>query len=166
MTKYKVTLAEDEREMLLKTVTKGTGAAPRIKHANVLLAVDRGEGGELCMTDEQAAKAYHTTPKTVYNIKKRFVEEGIDEALGRKPRDKPPKITIDGEAEAKIVALTCQKPPEGYESWSLRLIASTTVQLGILPSISHVAIGDLLKKTKLSHGYTRSGAYPSSQASM
>jgi transposase len=165
MTKYKVTLDEGERKILLESVTRGSGSAPRIKHANILLAVDRGEGATLLMTDEETAKVYHTTPKTVYNVKKRFVEEGLDEALGRKKREKPPKITIDGEAEARIVALTCQDPPVGYERWSLRLLADTTVELGILPSISHVAIGDLLKKTRLSHGYIKSGASQSNQVS-
>jgi transposase len=156
---------EEERNLLIELVSKGNRAAATIKRANILLAVDRGEFAELKMTDEQAAKAYHATTRTITTLKKTFVEEGFDKALDRKKRDKPPKITIDGQTEAKIVALTCQSPPEGYAAWSLRLIADTVVELGILPSISHVAIGDLLKKTNLSHGYTKSGAYLSSQAS-
>jgi len=166
MTKYRVTLFKEERDMLLEIVSKGNRAAAMIKKANILLAVDRGEFAELGMTDEQAAKAYHTTVRSITTLKKTFVEEGFDKALERNKRDRPPRITIDGEAEAKIVALTCQSPPEGYAGWSLRLIADTVVELGILPSISHVAIGDLLKKTSLSHGYTRSGAYLSNQANM
>jgi hypothetical protein len=165
MSKYRITLDEDEREALLAIVTKGTGTAARIKHANILLAVDRGNTATLCMTDEQAAGVYHAAPKTVYNVKRAFVEEGLDAALGRKTRECPPRIVIDGEAEAKIVALTCQDPPDGYSQWSLRLIADTVVRLGILPAISHVAIGTLLKKTSLSHGYIRSGASPNSPAS-
>lgn len=165
MTKYKVTLTTEERGILLNAVTKGTEGAAKIKHANILLAVDRGEFGELKMTDEQAAAAYHATTKTVYNVKKSFVEDGFESALLRKKREHPPKITIDGDAEAKIIALTCSDPPNGHSKWSLRLIAEKTVELGILPAISHVAVGDLLKKTKLNHGYTKSGASPSAPAS-
>jgi len=165
MTKYRVTLTGEERRMLVETVSKGSKAAATIRKANILLAVDRGEQADLGMTDEQAAKAYRASARTVTALKKTFVEEGLEKALGRKRRDRPPRITIDGEAEARIVALTCQDPPDGHASWSLRLIADTVVELGILPSISHVAIGDLLKKTSLSHGYTKSGASPSSRAS-
>jgi transposase len=146
MTKYRVTLTEEERDTLIELVSNGNRAAAMIKKANILLAVDRGEFAELEMTDEQASKAYHATSRTITTLKKTFVEEGFDKALDHKRRDRPPKITIDGQAEAKIVALTCQDPPKGYATWSLRLIADTVVELGILPSISHVAIGDLLKK--------------------
>jgi transposase len=165
MARYKVTLTTEERDILLNAVTKGAEGAAKIKHANILLAVDCGEFGELKMTDEQAAAAYHATARTVYNVKKSFVEDGFESALLRKKREHPPKITIDGEAEAKIVALTCSDPPKGHSKWSLRLIAERTVELGILPAISHVAVGDLLKKTKLSHGYTKNGASPSAPAS-
>jgi len=85
------------------------------------------------------------------------VEEGFDAALERKKREVPPVIKIDGEAEAKIIALTCSRPPEGRARWTLRLLASKVVELGILDSISDHGIGNLLKKTTLSHGYKNSG---------
>jgi predicted polyphosphate/ATP-dependent NAD kinase len=160
MAKYIVTLTDDEKEGLLSIVGKGSGAAARIRHANILLAVDRGEGGALMMTDEAAAAAYHTTTQTVRNTKRVFVEQGFDAAIGRKQRLTPPKVKIDGETEAMIVALTCSDPPEGYARWSLRLLADKVVELKIMDSVSHVAIGDLLKKTRLSHGYMKSGASP------
>jgi hypothetical protein len=160
MTKYRVTLTEVERERLLSIVGKGTGAAAKIKHANILLAIDRGDCATLMMTDEAAAAAYHTTAQTVRSTKKAFVEQSLDAAIGRKQRLTPPKVKIDGETEAMIVALTCSDPPDGYARWSLRLLADKVVELGIMDSVSHVAIGDLLKKTKLSHGYMRSGASP------
>ena len=117
------------------------------------------------MTDEEAVRVYHSTPKTVYNLKRKLVEEGFDGVLARKRRTRPGNVKIDGATEAKIVALTCTDPPEGHARWTLRLIAEKSVELGYGESISHVAVGDLLKKTSLSHGYTRSGASPSTAAS-
>jgi hypothetical protein len=86
------------------------------------------------------------------------VEEGLESALERKKRERPPCIKIDGEAEAKIIALTCSQPPEGRCRWTLKLLANKVVALGILDSISDHGIGDLLKKTALSHGWRRNGA--------
>lgn len=146
MARYKVELTREERDGLLARVNRGSGAANEIKRANILLAVDCGEFGELRMTDEQVARAYHSTPKTVYNIKRRLVEEGFGATLARKRREGPSRRKVDGEAEAKIVALTCTDPPEGHARWTLRLIAEKSVELGYVESISHVAVGDLLKK--------------------
>ena len=165
MAKYRVELTGEEREELLARVNRGRGSAAEIKRANILLAVDRGELAELRMTDEEAARVYHSTPKTVYNLKRKLVEEGFDGVLARKRRTRPGNVKIDGAAEAKIVALTCTDPPEGHARWTLRLIAEKSVELGYVESISHVAVGDLLKKTSLGHGYTRRGASPSTAAS-
>jgi hypothetical protein len=79
-------------------------------------------------------------------MRKVFVEEGFQAALERKKRATPPRIKIDGEAEAKIIALTCSEPPEGRSRWTLKLPADKVVELGILDSISDHGIGDLLKK--------------------
>lgn len=165
MAKYRVELTREEREELLARVNRGRGSAAEIKRANILLGVDRGEHAELRMTDEEAARVYHSTPKTVYNLKRKLVEEGFDGVLSRKRRKAPGNVKIDGEAEAKIVALTCTDPPEGHARWTLRLIAEKAVELGYVESVSHVAVGNLLKKTSLGHGYTRSGASPSTAAS-
>lgn len=165
MAKYRVELTCEERDELLARVNRGRGSAAEIKRANILLAVDRGEHAELRMTDEEAARVYHSTPKTVYNLKRKLVEEGFDGVLARKRRTRPGNVKIDGATEAKIVALTCTDPPEGHARWTLRLIAEKSVELGYVESISHVAVGDLLKKTSLGHGYTRSGASPSTAAS-
>lgn len=165
MAKYRVELTAGEREKLLARVNRGRGSAAEIKRANILLAVDRGELAELRMTDEEAARVYHSTPKTVYNLKRKLVEEGFDGVLARKRRTRPGNVKIDGGAEARIVALTCTDPPEGHARWTLRLIAEKSVELGYVESISHVAVGDLLKKTSYAHGYTTSGASPSTAAS-
>ena len=167
MAKYIVTLEKEEREGLLATVSKGKGSAQAIRSANILLAVDKGEFADLRMNDEAAASTYRTTARTVYKVKKTFVEEGLTAALGRKEGSgSSGRRKIDGEAEAKIVALTCTDPPTGHATWTLRLLADRVVELGILESVSHVAIGDVLKKTKLSHGYIGSGVSRSAHVSM
>lgn len=165
MTRYRVELTAGEREELLARVNRGRGGAAEVKRANILLAVDRGEHSDLRMTDEEAARAYRSTPKTVYNLKRRLVEGGFEGALSRKPRSRPGNLKLDGEAEARIVALTCTDPPEGHSRWTLRLIAEKSVELGYVESISHVAVRDLLKKTSSSHGWSSSGASRSTPAS-
>jgi len=155
--KYHVTLTNEEREQLNKLVAKGNTQGYRIRHAQILLALDEAAENRK-WTDKKISQAYRTTEKSIGNLRRRFVEQGVEAALGRQKRDNPPKIKIDGETEAKIVALTCSEAPEGYSQWSLRLLAGKVVELGIMKSVSHTAIADCLKKTKLSHGYRSSGA--------
>ena len=154
--KYRVTLTTEEREFLRKLIQKGNTAGYRICHAQLLLALDEIPDNE-SWTDEKIARAYDVHMRTIGNLRKRFVEEGFAAALERKKRETPPRIKIDGEAEAKIIALACSQPPEGYCRWTLKLIANKVVELGILDSISDHGIGDLLKKTKSSHGYRSNG---------
>jgi len=156
--KYRVTLTDDERRHLMRIVSKGKTEGYRIRHANILLAVDEIEENK-DWTDKSIARAYHTTERSIGNLRRRFVEKGLESALGREKREVAPRVKIDGETEAKIVALTCSNAPEGHSQWSLRLLAEKVVELGIMESVSHTAIGDCLKKTKLSHGYRSSGAY-------
>jgi transposase len=83
---------------------------------------------------------------TVFNIKRRYLEEGFDSALQDKPRSgQPPRIL--GEARARITALACSKAPEGHARWTLRLLADRAVKLGFIDSISHHAVKQILKKT-------------------
>ena len=157
--KYHVTLTTEERNNLMRIVSKGKTEGYRIRHAHILLAVDEIDENKE-WTDKGIARAYHTTEKSIGNLRRRFVEKGMDAALGHEKREIAPRIKIDGEIEAKIVALTCSDAPDGRSEWTLRLLADKVVELGIMESISHTAIGDCLKKTKLSHGYRSSGAYP------
>jgi len=155
--KYRVTLTAEEREDLLQLVRKGKTAGFRIRHAQILLALDEIPDNAH-WSDMRIGKAYGASVRTVGLLRKRFVEEGFQAALERKKRETPPVIKIDGEAEAKIIALTCSQPPKGRSRWTLKLLAGKVVELGILASISDHGIGDLLKKTKLSHGYRNNGA--------
>lgn len=160
MEKYRVTLTEEEQSYLLGIVNTGKSNANRIKHANILLAIDENAPVKLNLTDSQVAQVYHAGERTISTIRKAFVLQGLDIALERKKRAMATNVKIDGEIEAKIVALTCQNPPEGHSRWTLRLLASQIVALGIIDDISHVTVGDTLKKTRLSHGYTKNGVSP------
>lgn len=146
MARYKVELTREERDGLLARADRGSGAANETRRANILLAVDRGEFGELRMTDERAARAYHPTPKTACNIKRRLVEEGFGATLARRRREGPSRRKVDGEAEARIVAPARTDPPEGHARRAPRPIAEKSAGLGYVGSVSHVAVGDLLKK--------------------
>ena len=156
--KYHVTLTVEERKQLKQLISKGKTEGYRIRHAHILLALDEIEENKE-WTDKLIAKAYHTTEKSIGNLRRRFVEQGFVAALGREKREVAPRIKIDGETEAKIVALTCSKAPEGHSQWTLRLLADKVVEFGIMESVSHTAIANCLKKTKLNHGYRSSGAY-------
>jgi len=155
--KYRVTLTEEERGYLQTLIQKGNTAGYRIRHAQIMLALDEIPANEH-WSDARIAAAYGCRERAVGVLRKRFVEEGFEAALERKKREIPPVIKIDGEAEAKIIALTCSQPPEGRVRWTLQLLADKVVELGILDSISDHGIGDLLKKTKLNHGYRKNGA--------
>ena len=158
MPRYAVELSAQEREELMGIVRRGRAAASTIAHANILLAVDAGPLNGNRMTGAQAAAAYHVSERTVDNVKRALAESGMEAALSRKPRSRPGNVKLDGEAEAKIVALTCTEPPEGHARWTLRLIAERAVELGYVESVRHVAVGNLLKKTTSSHGWSGSGA--------
>jgi transposase len=143
--RYVVTLTSEERKELLELVKKGKAAVYKIKHANILLASD--ENGENLAAAE-VAKAYHCHPMTVYNVRQRFVEQGMAAAIGRKKRTTPPvPRKMDGRTEARLVALACEETPDGVSRWSLRLLSEKMVDLGIVASISHETVRRTLKKT-------------------
>jgi transposase len=143
--KYIVTLTSEERQELLDLVRKGEAAAHKIKHANILLASD--ENGPNLPADE-VARAYHCHRQTVYGVRKRFVEQGLEAAVGRKKRTTPPvPPKMDGRAQARLVALACEETPAGISRWSLRLLSEKMVDLGIVASLSHETVRRTLKKT-------------------
>jgi hypothetical protein len=142
--KYIVRLTPEERQQLEALVTKGKGAAYRIKHANILLAVDADGPNWM---DAQAAQAFRCDANTVRNVRQRFVEQGLEAALVRKPQDRPSRQRIlDGEKEARLIALACSKPETGRAKWSLRMLADKVVALEIVDSISHETVRQALKK--------------------
>ena len=143
--KHVVRLTEDERIQLRDVVSKGAARAYKIKHANILLSTD-ADGP--AATDRDIATALHCHTNTVANVRQRFVEQGLEAALGRKKRLTPPcENLLDGEGEARLIALSCSQPPQGRARWSLRLLAERMVALEIVGTISHETVRRTLKKT-------------------
>lgn len=142
---------KDEVEELLAIINKGSHSSHTFRTAYVLLNCDEGEHTEKA-TNEQISKVLKIGMRTIDRIKKRFIEEGLEGALERKPSSRIYEKKIDGEVEAKLVQLCCSEPPAGYAKWSLRLLADKMVELNYVDSISYVAVGNTLKKMNLSPG--------------
>ena len=147
--KYVIELSEQDRSELIEIVKKGKSPARTILRANILLASDRRS--EKYMTISEISNAYHTTPTTVYNVRVSYCENGLKATINRKKRETPPVPSkVTGDVEAHVIALACGKAPEGYATWTLRLLADKTVELGYIDSISHVTVSKILKKMNLS----------------
>lgn len=144
--KYHVRLSEEDRTTLLDLVSKGSASARSIMRANVLLAADENSSSGR-KNEIEIAELFHVNKQTVHTIRKQYSEKGLDAAISRKKRETPPvEPKITGEVEAKIIALSCSTPPTGRAKWSLRLLADKAVELQYVDSISHEAVGRLLKK--------------------
>ena len=153
MKKYVVELSQAERAELEALTRKGKASVRRLKRALILLATDDGD-----VDDEIAAKVrVHRT--TVEEIRKRFVEEGLDAALSERPR--PGKAPLlDGRQEAYLIALACSEAPAGRSEWTLKLLAGRLVELEIVESISRETVRRTRKRGTSSPGSARSGASP------
>ncbi len=146
MTKrYVVRLTDREREELRRMVSKGRGAAYKIRHANILLLADADGPG---WTDARIAQAVGVHSFTVRNVRQRLVQRGLEGALARKEQQRPSRQRLlDGKKEAELIALACSAPPEGRTRWTLHLLADRLVELEIVESISHETVRQTLKKT-------------------
>lgn len=146
MAKYRVTLTQDERDELQSMAKKGKAAARKINHARILLLTDEGEFGP-GKTDVSVVDALGTSMRTVERVRKRFVEEGLPEAVNPKPQPKrPSKVKIQGKVEEQLVKLACDDPPKGRARWTLQLLADELVVLSCLESVSHESVRQSLKK--------------------
>jgi transposase len=149
--KYHVRLTEAEKKRLLEITKKGTHPARQIIRANILLHLDENGTAKIIAEQEAIARQCGCQAALVYRVSKQYEREGIDRVLNRKERQTPPVPPIlTGEAEAKIIALCCGEPPEGYSRWTLRLLGSTAVELGIVEHISVPTVRKILKKTHIS----------------
>lgn len=149
MQKYVVELTAQERSQLKKIVQADRMAAYRRRHAQMLMAADRGPGGP-SMKDVDMAAAFGCTTKTAERLRRRCVEQGVDAALEHGNRGAYRVKALDGEAEAHVIALACGEPPEGRNRWTLELLADRAVALGITESCSKSSLHRALKKTSLS----------------
>ncbi|MCB8975048.1 MAG: helix-turn-helix domain-containing protein [Ardenticatenaceae bacterium] len=135
-------LKQDERTELEQLIKSGVHSARVIARARALLLLDRSQGE--ARTIKQVVEAAMVSQGTIYNLKEHYFSQGLNRALYEKQRPGA-KPKIDGAAEAHLVALVCSDPPEGYDRWTLRLLADRLVSLEIIDTISHVAVGDALK---------------------
>lgn len=154
---YKVTLQADERGELESITHKGSHQSQKVINALILLNCDEGEFNDHRARGEDVANILRISTRKIDRVKKRFVEEGLGAALGRKPSQRSYERKADGEVEARLAALSCGEPPEGFARWSLRLLADRAVELGYVDSISHETVRRVLKKTKSSHGGKSAG---------
>jgi transposase len=146
-----VRLTPDERAQLLRLISAGTAPARKLTHARILLKADRGPDGPGC-ADEAIAEALEVGEITVWRVRKRYVEEGLEAALThRHPKNHRP-CRLDGVQEAHLIALACSEPPEGRTRWTLRLLAGRMVELQYAAGVSHETVRVTLKKTNSSRG--------------
>src|SRR5262249_11089541 len=150
--KYLVTLTADEREHLAGLLSAGQRSALTLARARILLKADQADGGP-AWPDDRIAEALDCGVRTVERVRHRFVERGLEAALGPKPQDRPSRDRkLDGRAEARLVALACSEPPDGRAAWTLQLLADKLVELRVVDSVCDEAVRRALKKTRSSRG--------------
>ena len=157
MPRYKVTLTEEERQELQVLVQKG-GKGYRIRHAQILMKLDQLPENEEWTYDRIKA-AYGASQGTIAGVAKRFVFEGVEAALGRKKQENYHR-KVTGEVEARICAIACSQPPQGRSRWTMQLIADELIRLEVVDYITDSTVCEVMKKTKLSRGSLRNGAFP------
>lgn len=146
MKKYRVTLTVAERHELERLLARGKADVRKLKHAQVLLKADQAEGGP-AWTDERIVEALQVGSATVERLRRRFVEEGLQAALSPyRVGKRLYQRKLDGEQEAKLIALACATPPDEHARWTLRLLAGRMVELQHVDSLSHETVRQTLKK--------------------
>jgi transposase len=140
-----VQLEEDEVRFLKEFVTKGIRKAREVYRANTLLLANKG------MNNKQIAEVLSIDSQTVYRIKKRYKDRGLESALNDKPRSgQPPKYKERETAE--IIALACSSPPKGRKRWTIELLTEESHKIKGLEKINRESVRLILKKQKLSPG--------------
>ena len=118
MIKYKVALTKEEFDELMSIINKGSHSSQLFRTAYILLNCDEGENGEKIL-GKQISQVLKISTRMIDRVKQRFVEEGFEACLERKPMSRTKEKKADGELEAKLIALSCSKAPEGFARWSL-----------------------------------------------
>jgi len=153
MVHYTIKLSKNEVEEFNNIINKGRHTSQAFRTAYILLNCDKGEFSENTeIKNAEICKILKIGDRTIDRVKKKFIEEGFESVLERRPSTQKYTKKVDGDIEAKLVTLCCSKPPEGFAKWSLRLLADKMVELNYVDYISHVTVGEVLKKTNLSPG--------------
>jgi hypothetical protein len=155
--KYVVSLHPEQRQTLERMTRTGTHAARALAHARILLMADAGPGG-LAEPDEAIGEAVGVHPRTVARVRGLFATSGLEAALSRRPPTGRQYRKLDGEQEARLVALACSAPPEGQARWTMRLLADKLVELEVVESIDPSTVCRTLQKTTSSPGSSSSGS--------
>jgi transposase len=156
--KYLVTLTPDERGHLADLLRAGKASALVLTRARILLAADEPDGGP-ATEDTAIADDLGVGVRTVSRVRRRFVERGFEACLRRKPQSKPSRLrTLDGAAEAKLIALACSDPPTGRATWTMKLLADKPVELEVVDAVSGETVRRALEKVRSSRGSRSSGA--------
>jgi transposase len=143
--KYIVRLSDAERDECKQVIKKLKGSSQKVRRAQILLKADVTDAD---WSDAKIAEAFDCSIRTVEKLRQRLVVEGFATALNGKQRATPPRLPkLDGEAEAKLIAMRLGKPPAGYGQWTLQLLADQLVSLEIVESISYETVRQTLKKT-------------------
>ena len=150
MTRYIVTLTQEERTDLQLIVNKGSHKSQKVLNALILLNCDVNEGKKY--SNEQISDILQISMRKIDRVKERFVESGIDVALNGHPKNREYERKVDGDLEAHLIALSCSKAPEGFARWSLRMLADKAVELQYVDNLSHETVRRVLKKTNSSRG--------------
>jgi Homeodomain-like domain len=148
---YVVRLPEVERAALLTLIGRGAAPARAQTHARILLKANRGEAGPE-WTDGAISTALAVDPTTVARVRKLDVTEGLEAALHRKAPDRVDRRKLDGEQEARLVAVACSEPPSGHQRWTVRLLADNLVELAVVDTVSYETVRQTFKQTGSSRG--------------
>jgi transposase len=151
MVQYRIKLTKDEVKELMSIINKGSHTSQTYRTAYILLNCDEGDFSEK-ITNEQISKILKVGMRTIDRVKKKFIEEGLDLCLERRPTQRIYEKKVDGDVEAKLITLCCSEPPKGYSKWSLRLLSEKMVELKYVEGISHVSVRKVLKKMNLNLG--------------
>ncbi len=153
MVHYTVKLNKTEVEELNDIINKGKHTSQAFRTAYILLNCDKGEfSADKEIKNAEICKVLKLGERTIDRVKKKFIEGSFESVMERRPSSRNYTGKVDGDIEAKLVRLCCSEPPDGFAKWSLRLLADKMVELDYVDYISHVTVGEVLKKTNLSPG--------------
>ena len=151
MVKYRIALTKAEQTELMSIIDKGHHSSQTFRTAYILLNCDEGKYSRK-VTNEQISQVLKVGMRTIDRVKKRYVEQGLEVVLERKPSSRVYEKIADGDLEAHLIALSCSKPPKGFAKWSLRLLADKIVELNYADSMSYETVRRVLKKTNSGPG--------------
>ncbi len=144
MKKHIIELSCEQRQQIEQVIRSGTAPARKIMHAHILLKSEQG------WSDKQIMNAFGTGESTIWRVRRRFLEQGFEDALSRRPQpERPEKRILNGVHEAHLIALCCGPQPEGRARWSMRLLADRFVQIGEVETVSYETVRRTLSKNEL-----------------